>query len=99
MITLTENETKLAQELIDTTDGTNSAICYAKWLPLKKLNMDMKTVKGVFGSLVKKGFLYNGEGDEEGYEVYYWEVNVCTDDNGTEITTVAELIQAVSNKK
>jgi len=99
MITLTENETKLAQVLIDQTDGTNSAICYGKWLPLKELNMNMKTVKGVFGSLVKKGFLYDGEADEEDYEVYYWTVNVRTDDDGREITTVDELIKSVSKLK
>jgi hypothetical protein len=99
MITLTENETKLAKVLIDLTDGTNSAICYAKWLPLKELNMNMKTVKGVFGSLVKKGFLYDSEGDEEGYEVYYWSVNVHTDIYGREINTVDELIKSVSKSQ
>jgi len=73
MITLTEKETLLAQELINTTDDSNAHICSEDWIDIQSLGFDVKTLKGVFGSLVQKGLLEYSDTNENG-EIYIWTI-------------------------
>ena len=75
MITLTQKETLLAQELINTTDGSEAHICSENWIDIKSLGFDVKTLKGVFGSLVQKGLLKYSDTNENG-EIYIWKTPV-----------------------
>ena len=77
MITLTEKETLLAQELIDSTDDTDCHICGEEWVDIEKLNWSIDTLKGVFGSLVSKGLLNYVDENDNG-EIYQWEVPVAS---------------------
>jgi len=76
MITLTQKETLLAQHLIDTTDDSEAHICSEDWIDIKSLGFDIKTLKGVFGSLVQKDLLYYSDTNENG-EIYRWTYNVA----------------------
>ena len=71
MITLTEKETLLAQHLIDTTDDSEAHICSEDWIDIKSLGFDIKTLKGVFGSLVQKNLLEYSDTNENG-DIYVW---------------------------
>ena len=75
MVTLTEKETKLVQHLIDTNDGSDSHICNKDFINIKNLNFDIKTLKGVFGSLVQKGLLEYSDTNDNG-EVYKWAIPI-----------------------
>lgn len=92
-ITLTELEKKVAQLCIEDTDGTNSASY--EWINPESLGLTKKSLKGVFGSLVKKGLLwYSGDcGSSIDYEIYYWTVNVESDDYGRLIHDVDGLLK------
>ena len=90
MITLTEKETLLAQHLIDTTDDSEAHICSEDWIDIKSLGFDVKTLKGVFGSLVQKHLLEYSDTNENG-DIYVWTYPVCEND----IKDVDELL----NKK
>ena len=79
MITLTEKETLLAQHLIDTTDDSEAHICSEDWIDIKSLGFDVKTLKGVFGSLVQKDLLRYTDTNENG-EIYRWTHPVCEND-------------------
>ena len=76
MITLTEKETLLAQHLIDTTDDSEAHICSEDWIDIKSLGFNIKTLKGVFGSLVQKDLLHYSDTNENG-EIYRWTYNVA----------------------
>ena len=76
MITLTEKETLLAQHLIDTTDDSEAHICSKDWIDIESLGFDIKTLKGVFGSLVQKNLLHYSDTNENG-EIYRWTYNVA----------------------
>ena len=91
MITLTEKETLLAQELIDTNDDSNAHICSENWIDIKKLNFSIDTLKGVFGSLVQKDLLDYCHTNENG-EIYRWTLPV----SDYEITSVDELLKKKS---
>ena len=71
MISLTEKETLLAQELINTTDSSEAHICSKDWIDIKSLGFDIKTLKGVFGSLVQKNLLKYSDTNENG-DIYVW---------------------------
>ena len=71
MISLTEKETLLAQELINTTDSSEAHICSEDWIDIKSLGFDIKTLKGVFGSLVQKNLLEYSDTNENG-DIYVW---------------------------
>jgi hypothetical protein len=89
IITLTDKERQLAQYLIDVTDGSNAVIFENP----KKLGWDVKTAKGVFGSLVKKDLIYPDDAMQmDDYVVHYWTVDVETDDHGRLIDTVDQLL-------
>ena len=75
MITLTEKEVSLTQHLIDTTDDSESHICSEDWIDIQSLRFDVKTLKGVFGSLVQKGLLKYSDTNENG-EIYIWKTPV-----------------------
>jgi hypothetical protein len=75
MITLTDKENLLAQELIETTDGTDAHICHQDFINIKTLGFDVSTLKGVFGSLVQKGLLFYNHTNDNG-EIYRWSVPV-----------------------
>ncbi len=79
MITLTDKETLLAQELINTTDSSEAHICSEDWIDIKSLGFNIKTLKGVFGSLVQKDLLYYSDTNENG-EIYRWTYPVCEND-------------------
>lgn len=78
MITLTNNEKKLAQHLIDGTDGTDAHICSSDFIDIEELNFSVSTLKGVFGSLVQKGLLDYSDTNENG-EIYRWSIPVDTE--------------------
>ena len=90
MITLTEKEESLTQHLIDTTDDSESHICSEDWIDIQSLGFDVKTLKGVFGSLVQKQLLEYSDTNENG-DIYVWTYPVCDND----IKDVDELL----NKK
>lgn len=92
-ITLTDLEKKVAQKCIDETDGTNSASF--EWLDPTDFGIDLKSLKGVFGSLVKKGLLfYAGDsGSSIDYEIYYWSVNVESDEYGRLVYDIDGLLK------
>ena len=71
MITLTQKETLLAQELINTTDSSEAHICSEDWIDIKSLGFDIQTLKGVFGSLVQKNLLEYSDTNENG-DIYVW---------------------------
>lgn len=75
MITLTDKETLLAQELLNTNDDTDCHICGEEWVDIEKLKWNVETLKGVFGSLVSKGFLNYVDQNDNG-EIYQWSVPV-----------------------
>lgn len=79
MITLTKKETLLAQELINTTDGSEAHICSEDWIDIKSLGFDVNTLKGVFGSLVQKNLLEYSDTNENG-DIYVWTYPVCEND-------------------
>ena len=78
MITLTEKETLLAQELIDTNDDTDCHICGEDWIDFQKFGWSVNTLKGVFGSLVSKGLLNYVDENQNG-EIYQWQVPIAPD--------------------
>ena len=75
MITLTEKETLLAQELINNNDGTDAHICNSEFIDIKSLKFSVETLKGVFSSLVKKGLLNYSDTNDNG-EIYRWSIPV-----------------------
>ena len=75
MITLTEKETRLAQELIEQNDGSDAHICNTEFIDLESLKFSVDTLKGVFGSLVQKGLLYYDDTNDNG-EIYRWTIPV-----------------------
>ena len=75
MITLTEKENQLAQELIDQNDGTDAHICNTEFIDLESLKFSVDTLKGVFGSLVQKGLLDYDDTNDNG-EIYRWTIPV-----------------------
>ena len=87
MISLTEKETLLAQELKNTTDSSEAHICSEDWIDIKSLGFDIKTLKGVFGSLAQKNLLKYSDTNENG-EIYVWTHPVCEND----IQNVNELL-------
>ncbi len=90
IITLTDNEKKLAQIFINDTDGTNSVIFYNP----AELGWDENFAKGVFASLVKKEIIYpDHDTGIDTHVVHYWMVDVETDDAGRLINTVDELLE------
>ena len=67
-ITLNQNELVLLQYCIDNTEA-HQFICHHNFISkdiLNKLNMNFEQLKGVFGSLCKKGFFYEGLKDIDG---------------------------------
>jgi len=93
MITLTKKETELAQYLIDTTDGSEAHICSEDWIDIKSLGFDIKSLKGVFGSLVQKDLLHYSDTNENG-EIYTWTYPVCEND----IKDVNQLLTRMEGK-
>ena len=87
MITLTEKETLLAQELLDTNDDSNAHICSEDWIDIKKLNFSIDTLKGVFGSLVQKDLLDYCHTNEN------FEILQMVEYSEYEITSVDELLE------
>jgi len=84
MTTLTEKETKLVDYLLANTDGSDGHICSEKFMDLKELDWTMETLKGVFGSLVNKGFLFYGDFIEDhNAESYYWNIPVHEERQGS----------------
>ena len=103
MITLTEKEKTLTQHLLNNNDGTDAHICSDEWIDLKEINMNMKTLKGVFGSLVQKGILVYSDQNDNG-EIYRWCVPVDDEQKEMrtsygEIKTVHELLTAIKKQK
>ena len=107
MITLTDKETLLAQELLDTTDGTDCHICKEDFIDIEKLNWNVDTLKGVFGSLVSKNLLNYVDENDNG-EIYQWTIPVdseqqCirldTDEAKYEIKTVDDLLLQFKKQK
>lgn len=96
MIKLTDKEKTMLQVLINETDGTD--LLAFDWIKNNKnLGMSIDSAKGVFGSLISKGFLNFDEcttndlkrqGDDAG-EVYQWSIPVNAEQqqfNGVEYT-------------
>tara|TARA_R100000951_G_scaffold109230_1_gene106077 strand:- start:402 stop:851 length:450 start_codon:yes stop_codon:yes gene_type:complete len=75
MITLTDKETLLAQELINNNDGTDAHICNSEFIDIESLKFSIETLKGVFGSLVQKGLLDYDDNNDNG-EIYRWTIPV-----------------------
>jgi len=75
MITLTDKETLLAQELINTNDDTDCHICSEDFIEYEKFGWTIDILKGVFGSLVSKGFLNYVDENDNG-DIYQWSVPV-----------------------
>ena len=104
-INLTEKEKVLLQYFIDETDGSNSVVFQAEYMPklFVEQKLDISVYKGVFSSLVKKGFLEfwdtldNGGGDK--YDVYHWKVIVESDDHGRKVNNVEELLTAMQENR
>ena len=96
MITLTNKETILCQELITSTNEINQVVLSKKFFDkeiIKKLNMTFNQLKGVYSSIAMKGLL-NYDGDVNGmYEVYEWSVSVRNEDGTFNINTVEELLK------
>jgi len=92
MITLTDKETLLAQELLDTTDGTDCHICKEDFIDIEKLNWNVDTLKGVFGSLVSKNLLYYVDENDNG-EIYQWTIPVDSEQQCIKFDTDEELYQ------
>lgn len=92
-ITLTDLEKKVAQKCIDITDGLNATSF--EWLNPSDFGIDSKSLKGVFGSLVKKGLLYTDgdSGSSIEYAIYYWTVNVESDEYGRLIYDIDGLLK------
>ena len=95
-IKLTDKEKTMLQVLINETDGTD--LVAFEWVKNNKdLGMSVESAKGVFGSIVSKGFLNFDEcttndlkrqGEETG-EVYQWSIPVSGEQqqfNGVEYT-------------
>lgn len=90
-ITLTDLEKKVALVCIEETDGGNSASY--DWLNPEDFGINKQSLKGVFGSLVKKGFMEYDGGDDTGeFNIYYWVVNVESDEHGRLINSIDGLI-------
>jgi len=111
-IKLTEKEKVLLQYFIDETDGSNCVVFQEEYMPklFVEQKLDAQVYKGVFSSLIKKRFfahnkngiafhdtIDNGGGDK--YEVYYWKVNVESDDHGRTVNNVEELLTAMQENK
>ena len=107
MITLTEKENKLVQEMLDTNDGSDVQIF--EFIDIEKLGFKLNEAKGVFGSIVDKGLLeHDPERSEdrkrscgEDVELYQWTYPVDYEQHGNEnyeIKTTAEYLTAFENK-
>tara|TARA_R110000737_G_C14197604_1_gene416652 strand:+ start:94 stop:459 length:366 start_codon:yes stop_codon:yes gene_type:complete len=90
-ITLTELEQKVALACIEGTDGTNSASY--DWLNPTDFGLNKQSLKGVFGSLVKKGLMTHSGYDDIEFNVYYWTVNVESDEYGRTINDIDDLLK------
>ena len=77
MITLTDKETLLAQELLNSNDDTDCHICNEDFIDYEQFGWNVDTLKGVFGSLVFKGLLNHVDENDNG-EIYQWEVPVAS---------------------
>ena len=110
MIKLTDKEKTMLQVLINETDGTD--LLAFDWIKNNKnLGMSIDSAKGVFGSLISKGFLNFDEcttndlkrqGDDAG-EVYQWSIPVNAEQqqfNGVEYTieTPDDLVKQLEEK-
>ena len=89
--TLTDLEKKVALVCIEGTDGTNSASY--DWLNPEDFGLTKQTLKGVFGSLVKKGLMRHGGDYDLEFNVYYWTVNVESDEYGRTINDIDDLLK------
>ncbi len=107
MITLTEKETKLVQEMLDTNDGSD--VHAFEFIDIESLGFKLNEAKGVFGSIIDKGLLeYDYERSEdrkansgEDFELYQWTYPVDFEQHGNEnyeIKTTAEYLTAFENK-
>lgn len=96
MIKLTDKEKTMLQVLINETDGTD--LLAFEWIKNNKdLGMSVESAKGVFGSIVSKGFLNFDEcttndlkrQEDDAGEVYQWSIPVNGEQqqfNGVEYT-------------
>ena len=107
MITLTEKETKLVQEMLDTNDGSD--VHAFEFIDIESLGLKLNEAKGVFGSIIDKGLLeHDPERSEdrkrscgEDVELYQWTYPVDYEQHGNEnyeIKTTAEYLTAFENK-
>jgi hypothetical protein len=99
MITLTEKENKLAQYLIDHTDGTDCQVIAKDSHYLKNLNWNFETIRSVYGSLIDKGLLHYVD-ENENAEIYKWSAVVKSEcaDESEHINTVAELLNKLNKE-
>ena len=107
MITLTEKEKKLVQEMLDRNDGSD--VHAFEFIDIEKLGFKLNEAKGVFGSIVDKGLLEHDpersrdrkESCDEDVELYQWTYPVDYEQHGNEnyeIKTTAEYLTAFENK-
>lgn len=97
MIKLTDKETKLIEYLLANTDGSDGHICSEKFMDLKELDWSMETLKGVFGSLVKKNILFYGDFiQDHNAESYYWTVPVSEE---RQINSVGAIYNPINSVK
>ena len=103
MITFTDKERQFLSHAINDADGSNSILWVsAKWIA-KKLNWEINTLKGVFGSLEKKDVIGMSHIEHQlvgvgkrGYQIedtkmWYFTAPVCHDHYGEDIETVDQL--------
>jgi hypothetical protein len=72
MTKLTKLEKDLIEKAIEHTDGSNSFLFDTAIFIGKELGWSINKTKGVYGSLEKKGIIFDGETDVEWGKVYYW---------------------------
>ncbi len=92
MITLTQKETLLAQELLNTTDGTDCHICGEDFIDYEQFGWNVNTLKGVFGSLVSKHLLNYVDENDNG-EIYQWTIPVDSEQQCMRFDTDEQLYQ------
>ena len=110
MLTLTEKETIITQELLNFKCGSD---CVSfDTIDLEKVNMSLETARGVFGSIIDKGLLELNSDATEAHksagesnpEIWQWVVPVSdekqeiySDAPYKEINTVSEYLDAYNN--
>jgi len=79
MKTLTKLEKDLIEKAIEHTDGSNSFLFDTAISIGKELGWSINKTKGVYGSLEKKGIIFDGETEVELGKAYYWYPTVNRD--------------------